>query len=151
MYLVVFYAKSVDSIEYLLNIHQAIAECCEIDNLFEANNEGKLKEPEPLKRKKKASEKSTCLEMPKGSAGQPSIVSKFPTIFGVATESLKINGFKAQEKRRDDDFQVYGVSIADVRPHLLENIPGLKQHRISQSTVCYLFCPVNNRRISARR
>ena len=59
---VVYY---VGSIEYLLNIHQTLAGSGEINNLFQANNEGRLKEQEPLKREKKASEKSTCLEMPK--------------------------------------------------------------------------------------
>ena len=55
----------VDSIEYLLNIHQILAGSGKINNLFEANNEGRLKEPAPLKREKNASEKSLCLEMPK--------------------------------------------------------------------------------------
>ena len=89
----VYYVKLVDIIEYLLNIHQTIAGCCEIDNLFESNNEGKLKEPKPLKRKKKSSEKSTCLEMPKGSVGQPSTVSIFATIPDVVTEFLRTDGF----------------------------------------------------------
>ena len=100
----VYYVKSVERIKYLLNIHQTIAGCCEIDHLFQANNQGKLKELEPLKRKKKASEKSTGLEMPKGSIGHSSIFSKFFTIPNVATEFLMINGLKAQEKRHDDDF-----------------------------------------------
>ena len=60
--MVVYY---VGSIEYLLNIHQTLAGSGEINNLFEANNEGRLKEPEPLKTEKKASENTTCLEMPK--------------------------------------------------------------------------------------
>ena len=46
----IYYVKSIDGAEYLLNIHQAIAGCSEIDSLFEANNKGKLKEPEPLKK-----------------------------------------------------------------------------------------------------
>ena len=82
----VYYEKSVDSIEYFLNIHQTMAGCCEIE-----------------------------------------IASIFPTIPDVATKFLRINGFKAQEKRRDDDFQASGVSIADVRVHLTENVLGLKQ------------------------
>ena len=83
----VYYVNSIDSIEYLLNIHQTLAGCCEIDNLFEENNEGRLKEAEPLKRKEKASEKSTCLAKSKGSVWQPSIVSKFPTMPDMATLS----------------------------------------------------------------
>lgn len=145
----VYYVKWVDSIEYLLNIHQTIAGCCKIDNLFEANNEGKWKEPEPLKRKKKE-RKSTFLEMRKRSVGQRSIVSKFPTIPDVETEFLNINGFRAQEKRCDD-FQACGISVVDVRLHLLENIPGLKQHGIPKSSIHYLFGPVNIWHISARR
>lgn len=102
-------------------------------------------------KKKKKERKSTYLEMQKRSVGQRSVVSKFPTIPDVETELLKINGFRAQEKRCDDDFQACGISVVDVRLHLLENIPGLKQHGIPKSTIYYLFGPVNIRHISARR
>ena len=84
----IYYVKSIDGVEYLLDIYQAIAGCSEIDSLFEANNKGKLKEPEPLK---KTCEKSACLEIIKRSVLQPSTVSKFPAIC-----DLEINGFKAQ-------------------------------------------------------
>ena len=41
--------------------------------------------------------------------GASSVVSRFLTIPDKVTEFLKINGFKAQEKRRDDNFQSCGV------------------------------------------
>lgn len=101
-------------------------------------------------KKKKERKKVYISWNAKKSVGQRSIVSKFPTIPDVETEFLNINGFRAQEKRCDD-FQACGISVVDVRLHLLENIPGLKQHGIPKSSIHYLFGPVNIRHISARR
>ena len=51
------------------------------------------------------------------------------------TEFLKTHGFKAQEKRRNDDFESCGVSLYDIKVHLYEVIPGLKEYGISNTTI----------------
>ena len=82
---------------------------------------------------------------------QSSIVSKFPQIPEVITNFLKINGFKAQEKRRDDNFRSCVVSLEDIKNHLLKKIPGLAEHAISRNAIRYMFVPVNKRHSSAAR
>ena len=83
--------------------------------------------------------------------GQPSIALKFHQIPEVITDYLKINGLKAQEKRKDDNFRSSGVSLEDKKNHLLRKIPGLTEHGISPNTTRYMFVPVNNRHSSAAR
>ena len=58
----------------------------------------------------------------------------FPQIPLIATEFLKQNGFKAQEKRRDS-FVSCGVSVKCVRDHLIKTIPGLAEHGINETAV----------------
>ena len=82
--------------------------------------------------------------------GPKSIVENFPNIPDVATEFIKRNGFKAQEKRRNDEFVSCGVTVEEVRQHLLNTVPGLKENGLSKNTVRYLFKPVNKSRNSAK-
>ena len=65
----------------------------------------------------------------------------------VATEFIKQNGYKAQEKRGDDSFISCGVSLQSVRQHILENIPGLADYGICKTTVQYFFNAVDKGRI----
>ena len=64
---------------------------------------------------------------------------------------MKINGFKAQEKRRDDNFQSCGVSVKDIRRHLLNSVPGLSDYGVSINTIRYMFVPPHKGRQSANR
>ena len=57
--------------------------------------------------------------------GPKLIEEKFLQIHDVATEFIKRNGYKAQEKQRNDDFVSCGVSVQEVREYLLKTIPGL--------------------------
>lgn len=66
-------------------------------------------------------------------------MSKFPNIPEKIEEFLKMNGFKAQEKRRDDNFQSCGVSVEEVRQHSLKSVPGLEDHGIATTTIRYMF------------
>ena len=83
--------------------------------------------------------------------GQLSIVSKFPIILDVITNFLKISAFKAQEKRRDDNFRSCGVSFKDIKNHLLKKIPGLAEHGISPNTIRYMLVTASKRHSSAAR
>ena len=56
-----------------------------------------------------------------------------------ATEFIKASGFKTQEKSCDAFITSCGVSVQDVRDHLIKVVPG---HGISETSVRYLFKPV---------
>ena len=51
--------------------------------------------------------------------GQPSIVSTFPDIVDIAAEFVKQHGFSAQFRRRTETGYSCGVTIPEIRDHLL--------------------------------
>lgn len=63
----------------------------------------------------------------------------FPTIPEVATEFIKRNGFQAQDKRQNDDFISCGVTVKEVKEHLMKVIPGLADNGISDNAVRFVF------------
>ena len=71
--------------------------------------------------------------------GQPSIVSLFPSIIDTTVEFIKPHSFSAQNRRRIDTCYSSGVTIPQIRSHLLEKVPDLKSHGISLSTKRWLF------------
>ena len=76
--------------------------------------------------------------MSSSTLGRPSLVSKFPEIVPVATSFIKANGFSAHERHREAVGKV-GVSIREIRDHLLANVPNLKCHGISLTSVAHLM------------
>ena len=144
------YSITYDGGYFLVNIHQTTNGCDIIDHILQVNKPLKVNIQDHETTKETVKKDSAIATVHK-KRGQPSIVSVFPTIPDVVTEFVKVNGFKAQEKRRDDDFTACGVSVEDIRRHLLKSIPGLAQHGISGSTIRYLFAPVNKGRLSAAR
>ena len=63
--------------------------------------------------------------------GQPSITIKFPSVVNIAADFVKQHSFAAQIRRRTNTRSSAGVSIVQIRTHILENVPGLREHRIS--------------------
>ena len=57
--------------------------------------------------------------------GQPSLVKKFPEIIKTATNFIKQHGFSVQCRRRTETGYYSGVSISEIRTHLMKNVPGL--------------------------
>ena len=78
-----------------------------------------------------------------GNDGRILVLQKFPDIPHVATEFIKTSGFKAQEKRRESTITSCEVSLKDIRAHLIKEIPGLREDGVSETSVRYLFNPVN--------
>ena len=62
--------------------------------------------------------------------GQPSLVSKFPGIVDEVAEFIKQNGFSAQSRRTETAYSL-GVTIKQIRSHLYQKFPVLKEHKIS--------------------
>ena len=71
--------------------------------------------------------------------GQRSIVELFPNIIDITSEFLKQQGLAAQCRRRNDTGYSSGVTVSQIRKHLLEFVPGLREHNISHSTVRRFF------------
>ena len=64
---------------------------------------------------------------------------------------MKLNGYQAQDRRRDDNFRSCRVTAKDIRSHLLKSVAGLEDHGISLTTIRYLFVPLNKGRNSAKK
>ena len=79
-------------------------------------------------------------ELPKSRnlSGQPSITSKFPNIVNIAAEFVKQHGSS-------------GVSITQIKEHLMKAVPGLKEHGIPKTTIRHLFQPPNRGNTVSRR
>lgn len=56
------------------------------------------------------------------------------------TDFNKQPGFSAQSRQREETGKV-GVSLGNIRDHLMQNIPGLKEHGLSKHTVARLMEP----------
>ena len=83
--------------------------------------------------------------------GEPSIASKFPTLVHSAADFVKQQSFAAQIRRQTNTGSSAGVSIAEIRQHLLDKVPGLKQHGISLSMVRRLFQAPNRGNIASQK
>ena len=117
---------------FLINLHQLGLNSKELDRIFEMfEDEDEIPRAEEPKSKRVSQ-----------GGGRKSILHHFPNIHEVATEFLKSQGFQAQEKRRETTITLCGVSVSDVRMHLLDTTPGLKDFGLSESTVKSLFKPV---------
>lgn len=75
------------------------------------------------------------------------MVSKFPDIVLCATTFIKANGFSAHERRREEVGKV-GVSLHEIR---VANVPNLKSHGISLSSVAHLLEPPRHGTIASKR
>ena len=92
-------------------------------------------------------------ELPKSRnlSGQPSITSKFPSIVNIAAEFVKQHGFSAHNRRRNETANTSGVSITQIKEHLMKAVPGLKEHGIAKTTIRRLFRPPNRGNTVGRR
>eukprot|EP00117_Sycon_ciliatum_P043397 scpid28652/ scgid31427/ len=78
---------------------------------------------------------------PKGHGGRPAKHLQYPTIVDEVTAFVKLHSFSAQARRRTDAWSSMGVSLHEIRSHLLKTIPGLKEAGISVETVHRLMLP----------
>ena len=58
---------------------------------------------------------------------------------------------KPKKKGQTIIFRSCGVSLEDIKNHLLKKIPGLAENVISPNTIRYMFVPVNKIHSSAAR
>ena len=152
------FMKKKNGEEILINLYQTSNSLSTINELLDMDTDVNVSTPQDTSVENNGNiEADTTTggdsqpETIKSKKGRQSIVDKFPMIPIVATEFIKRNLFKAQEKRRDDDFVSCGVSVDEVKQHLLKTIPGLADFGLSRNTVRYLFKPVHRSRNSSKR
>ena len=68
-----------------------------------------------------------------------------------AADFIKQNSFAAQIHRRTNTGSSAGVSISEITQHLLDKVPGLKQHGICLSRVGRLFQVPNRENIASQK
>ena len=83
--------------------------------------------------------------------GQFSIASKFQTSLDIAANLVKQHSFVVQIRRRTNTGSSASVSIGKIRQHLLDKVPGLKQHEISFPTISRLFQAPNRGNIASHK
>lgn len=82
--------------------------------------------------------------------GRPTHISKFPQIVERTTEFIKHHGFSAHNRRREE-VGTAGVTLDEIRNHLLKAVPGLKEVGISKHTIARLMEPPRKGTIAASR
>ena len=81
--------------------------------------------------------------------GPVSLQQRYPQIIEEIVRFVKIHGFAAHARRRTATATSCGVTIENIRRHLLENVEGLTQ--ISRTKVYYLLQPARSNTIDAVR
>ena len=66
------------------------------------------------------------------------INEKCRTLVSVVNDFVRDHGFAAHERRREITGSI-GVSLQQIQEHCFENVPGLRDHAISISTIHRLF------------
>ena len=56
------------------------------------------------------------------------MIYKFPNLVDATAEFVKHSGFSAQCRRRTATGYSSGVTVAEIREHLLNEVPGLREH-----------------------
>ena len=74
-------------------------------------------------------------DLPSGNVGRPAKHIQFSGIVEVALAFIQQHGYSAQSRRTSDTANSCGVTLAQIRKHLLDNIPGLKEAGISRQTI----------------
>lgn len=63
----------------------------------------------------------------------------FPEIVTTVTDFIQTHGFSAQSRRRSQTGNSMGVTLSDIRSHLLEQFPALKERGISRTVIHQLM------------
>lgn len=126
----------------LINIHELILQPETLSALFE---EKQREVADCNDREQEEQQQQPVLESVKErrqkKRGQPSIVSKFPEIVGRITDFLKQHGYAAHNRRRTTTGTGQGVTLGQIKQHLLSTVEGLAEHGISRDTIHLMMAP----------
>ena len=81
--------------------------------------------------------------------GRPLVASKYPEIASVVKDFISQHSAAAHNRRREDTSYCHGVSIEQIRRHVLYKIPEIQ--KISKSTIRRLLLPPQKSRKAASR
>lgn len=96
-------------------------------------------------------QKSRVANSSSSKLGRPSLILKFPEIVDIASKYIKSHGYAAHTRRRVSVASAPGVSLANIQNHLLQNVPGLREHGISRSTIARMMNPPRRNTIASGR
>ena len=88
--------------------------------------------------KSKAVEQTPTVYSPKNKVGQKPLWQKFPQLIETATEFIKSHSFQAHVRRQETTNIGNGITLREIRNHLLENVTGLAAHGISVDAIHHL-------------
>lgn len=80
--------------------------------------------------------------------GRTPLNIKYPQIVNLATNFIQLHGFAAQQRRRTEVGNSAGVSLEQIRRHILSKIPELKS--VSRYTVHRLMIPPRSSTIASK-
>ena len=83
--------------------------------------------------------------------GRPRKHDQFPSIVQKTLEYLEAHGCEAQRRRRAETTSCLGISLKDLRKHLLASVPGLKEKGISRTAIHELMMPPRQKTVNAGR
>ena len=132
-----------DSQTILVNVHEIILD----SNLFEmllTFNEPPRPTEESSTITKNSTQNNTKTNAaigPTNKKGRKPLYMKFPSLVQSATDFIKSHSFEAHNRRRETTGTGTGVALKDLQQHLLQNVPGLKEHGISRDTIHHLMIP----------
>lgn len=126
----------------LINCHELIMTDDGFDKLL------LLDKPTPTPRRRVETSPSPTASETSNKVGRPSLVSQFPEIVRAATSFVKANGYRAHERRRKQSGKV-GVSLREIRDHLVSTVPGL--NTISINSVARLMQPPRRGTVAGTR
>ena len=125
--------------DVLIDIKQLVLapECFSM--LFEADD--KTPDPDLEVRNCNTSDETPQLavEGPTRRLGRPPLWIKYPDIVETATQFIKQQSFAAHSRKRESTGTGTGVTLKDLQQHLLDHVPGLKEHGISRDTLHHLM------------
>lgn len=85
-----------------------------------------------------------------GTGGRPKKHEQFPTVVQHAVDFLKMHAFSAESRRRNDISLSMGVSMPELRAHLLKIVPDLQKNGMSLSTTKRILVAPNQHMKSAK-
>jgi len=117
-------------VDVLVNINEILLSPGLLEDLLRLHNP---EEPLTCKRshKKRTITRNTSAIAKSIKPGWPSIVEKYATIVETASEFIKAHAYAAHVCQREGMSSTPSVSLSNIRQHLLDEVPGLKEHGTS--------------------
>eukprot|EP00117_Sycon_ciliatum_P025801 scpid112226/ scgid21331/ len=88
---------------------------------------------------------------PQQKPGRQPIFETHPELVGIVTEYIQNHGFSAQSRRRSTVGNDMGVSLTDIREHVMKRMPEVREKGISRTAIHQLLVAPRQSTINAAR